>query len=98
MKDQISALCAEILEHCDASRIILYGSKFTPDGKTVREVNLCLVVKEEPMKVEARLYRELECEIVFNLLVYSKDEFERLEKDPTSYAHSIVRKGTVLHG
>ena len=46
MKDQIFALCSDILEHCNASKIILYGSKFTPDGKKIREVNLCLVVKD----------------------------------------------------
>ncbi len=98
MKDQLSALCLSILEICDAKKIILYGSKFTPDGKTLREVNLCLAVNDEPLKIESRLYLELESEIAFNLLVYSEEEFERLEKDPTSYAHSIVTKGTVLHG
>ena len=98
MKDQIFALCSDILEHCNASKIILYGSKFTPDGKNIREVNLCLVVKEDPAAVEARLYRELDSEIVFNLLIYSEEDFSRLANDPTSYAHSIVSKGTVLHG
>jgi hypothetical protein len=98
MKDQIFALCSEILEHCDASKIILYGTKFSPDGTRVREVNLCLVVKDEPEKAEALLYREIESEIVFNLLVYSEKDFIHLSGDPTSYAHSIVSKGTVLHG
>lgn len=98
MKDQLSALCFSILEICEAKKIILYGTKFTPDGHTVREVNLCLVVNGDPLKTESKLYLELESDVVFNLLVYSEEEFERLEKDPTSYAHSIVTKGTVLHG
>ena len=98
MKDQIGALCSEILQHCGASKIILYGSKFTPDGERLREVNLCLVVTDDPAKVEALLYRELELELVFNLLVYSKEDFNRLTNDPTSYVHSIITKGTVLYG
>ena len=98
MKDQISVLCSGILELCEASKIILYGSKFTPDGEKIREVNLCLVVKSDPNEAESRLYRELESELVFNLLIYTEKDFKRLENDPTSYAHSIVSKGTVLHG
>lgn len=98
MKDQINALCSGILELCEASKIILYGTKFTPDGDRIREVNLCLVVKSDPNEAESRLYRELESELVFNLLIYNEKDFKRLENDPTSYAHSIVSKGTVLHG
>lgn len=98
MTDTVKKLCADITQAVDTARVILYGTKFTPDGKTVREINLCLVVREDVKKAEARLYRELESELVFNLLLYSEEDFNTLTADATSYAHSIMTKGTVLYG
>ena len=98
MTDTVKKLCADITQAVDTARVILYGTKFTPDGKTVREINLSLVVREDVKKAEAKLYRCLESQLVFNLLLYSEEDFNTLTADATSYAHSIMTKGTVLYG
>lgn len=98
MEASLHLLCEEIRRLADPCRIVLYGSKYTPSGQRLREVNLCLVVEDEPKTVERRLYRELDCEISFNLLVYSRDDWTRLLADKTSYASDIDRKGVVLYG
>jgi hypothetical protein len=98
MTDTVNRLCADIVASCDTAKVILYGTKFTPDGKGIREVNLCLVVREDVKKAEAKLYRCLDSELVFNLLLYSEEDFNTHTTDATSYAHSIMTKGTVLYG
>ena len=98
MTDTVKKLCADITQAVDTARVILYGTKFTPDGKTVREINLSLVVREDVKKAEAKLYRCLESQLVFNLLLYSEEDFAVLSADPTSYAHKIISGGTVLYG
>lgn len=98
MKERLDSLCSEIVRHCHTVKIILYGTKFEPDGKSVREVNLCIVVREDPKSAEARLYRSVDSDLAFNLLVYSEEDYVSLVSDSTSYAHSIAEKGTVLYG
>ena len=98
MKDILSEFCSEILKSCDVSKIILYGEKYQPCNNALREINLCLAVNGDPGEAELKLYKTLDADFAFNLLVYSEDDFNALISDPTSYASSIMRKGTVLHG
>lgn len=98
MKEKLRSLCDGIVNICSPSKIILYGCKSAHGSDEIREVNLCIVVKKDPKETERKLYRCLECDFAFNLLVYNEEYFTALLSDPTSYASSIAKKGTVLHG
>ena len=95
---ELKELCEQIKREADVKKIILYGKKAHPISGELREVNLCILVDQDPKETEIRLYRRLESELSFNLLVYDEKEFASLCLDATSYAHSIAQKGTVLHG
>ena len=98
MTDILSKLTAEICALVDPDRILLYGAKQDPSRRELREVNLCLVVPEAPKEAEQLLYRSLTCDMAVNLLVYAREHWDRLVKDPTSYAASIAAKGVCLYG
>lgn len=98
MDGRLKKLCEQIACDTKAKKIILYGNKAHPTSGELREVNLCIIVDEDPKEAEIRLYRRLESDLSFNLLVYDEKNFATLCADPTSYAHSIVQKGTVLYG
>lgn len=87
-----------MISEADVNKIILYGKKAHPISGELREVNLCILVDKNPKENEIRLYRRLESDLSFNLLVYDEKDFATLCTDPTSYAYSIVQKGTVLYG
>ncbi len=95
---ELKELCEQIANEADVKKIILYGKKTHPISGELREVNLCILVDKDPKESEIRLYRRLESELSFNLLVYDEQEFASLCRDVTSYAHSIAEKGTVLYG
>ena len=95
---ELEMICAKIRENCQAQKIILYGIKHHPNTNAGKDVNLCVVVKDAPKEAEAKLYKSIDCDFSFNLLVYSQNDFDTLCLDPTSYAHSIDAKGTVLYG
>lgn len=95
---ELENICHQIRKNCEAQKIILYGIKHHPNTNAIKDVNLCVVVENEPKKAEAALYKSIDCEFSFNLLVYSKHDFDALCADHTSYAHSIEAKGTVLYG
>lgn len=98
MNDKINSLCQSIVKICSPSRIVLYGCKTEVGSSEVREVSLLIVVKERAKELERELYRNLECDFAFNLLLYNEDDYTSLISDPTSYASCITRKGTVLYG
>ena len=96
MKTVLDCICSDIINEVTPSKIVVYGEK--KNGEELREASLLIVVKGDPKEAERSLYRSLECDIAINLLVYNEEDFHILEKDETSYAHSIMSKGRVLYG
>jgi hypothetical protein len=98
MNEAVMHLSDAIQDLAEPCGILLYGAKQDLLVEGLREVNLCVIVKDEPKEVERMLYRALDTELAFNLLVYREADWARLTADPTSYAASIARKGVLLYG
>ena len=98
MNEQLTALVESIKSLCAPCGIILYGAKQALPEDGLREVNLCLVVKDEPKETERMLYRALDADFAFNLLVYRESDWASLTADETSYAAGILKKGVLLYG
>ena len=98
MNEAVMHLSDAIRDLADPCGILLYGAKQDLLAEGLREVNLCVIVKDEPEEVERMLYRALDTELAFNLLVYREADWARLTADLTSYAASIARKGVLLYG
>ena len=96
MNGMLESICRTVVNEVSPSKIVLYGEK--KNGEVLREASLLIVVKDGPKEAERRLYRVLDCDVAFNLLVYKEEDFLILEKDETSYAYSIMSKGRVLYG
>lgn len=96
MNDVLDRICKTVLDEVSPSKIVVYGEK--KNGELLREASLLIVVKSDPKEAERRLYRSLDCDVAFNLLVYKEEDFVILENDKTSYAYSIMSKGRVLYG
>ena len=96
MSEILDGICKTVIDEVSPNKIVLYGEK--KNGECLREASLLIVVKDDPKEAERRLYRVLDCDIAFNLLVYKEEDFLLLEKDETSYAYSIMSKGRVLYG
>ncbi len=98
MMDTVRRLVDAIQALCNPCGIVLYGAKQDLLEEGPREVNLCVIVKAEPKETERMLYRMLDADLVFNLLLYQEEDWNRLIADPTSYAAGIRQKGVLLHG
>ncbi|MBQ7779538.1 MAG: hypothetical protein IJ404_03500 [Clostridia bacterium] len=96
MNGVLDRICKTVIDEVSPSKVILYGEK--KNGEQLREASLLIVVKGDPKEAERRLYRILDCDVAFNLLVYREEDFLILVKDETSYAYSIMSKGRVLYG
>ena len=98
MNEILRQICDRIVKEASPSAVFLYGQKPTPSGESLREASFFLVVEKEAKETERRLYRSLDLDFAYNLLVYTAEDWRLLSEDPTSYASSIRRKGVLLYG
>lgn len=100
----IREMVATIVREADPDTVILFGSRARGNARADSDVDLLIVEREafSPQRSRrqetARLYLALrKLAIPKDLLLYSRDEFERLKDS----AHHIVgraqREGKVLH-
>lgn len=51
----------------------------------------------DPRSLEERIYMQVECPVTFDVLVYSRADWERLLSEPDSFARRIAGMGRVLY-
>ena len=93
-----------IVREADPDTVILFGSRARGDARADSDVDL-LIVEREPFGPHhsrrhetARLYLALrKLPLSKDLLLYSRDEFERLKDSPHHIIGRANREGRVLH-
>lgn len=93
-----------IVREADPDTVILFGSRARGDARPGSDVDL-LIVEREPFSPQrsrrretARLYLAVRrLAIAKDLLLYSRDEFERLKDSPHHIVGRAQREGKVLH-
>ena len=94
-----------IVREVSPETIILFGSRARGDARSDSDIDL-LVVEKEPFspqrsrrKEAARLYMALmDTEISKDILLYSRDEFDRWKNSLSHVVGKAHREGRVLHG
>ena len=94
-----------IVREVSPETIILFGSRARGDARSDSDIDL-LVVEKEPFspqrsrrKEAARLYMALmDTEISKDILLYSRDEFDRWKNSLSHVVGRAHREGKVLHG
>jgi predicted nucleotidyltransferase len=100
----IGAMVDTIVREADPDKVILFGSRARGNAREDSDVDL-LIVETEPFgtqrsrrKETARLYLALrKLAIPKDLLLYSRDEFERLKDSAHHIVGRALREGRVLH-
>ena len=94
-----------IVREASPEAIILFGSRARGDARPDSDIDL-LIIETEPFspqrsrrKEAARLYMALRgLAISKDLLLYSRDEFERWKNSMNHVVGRALREGKVLHG
>lgn len=95
--DMLGRLKDDIVRACAPAKVILFSEKFKPSG-VLSSVKLCVIIDDgDAIKVEHRLYVEVESELPFDVLVYTKEQWNRLLENNLSFAASIENTGRVLY-
>lgn len=90
---------SRILEECAPERVILYAEKRTLTTDEIKSFSFCIVVPEcgDRNGLMQKLYLAIESDVPINLTLYTHDEWAELQRDPSSYAAWIGRRGRVIY-
>lgn len=90
---------SQILRECAPERVILFAEKRTLTTDQLKSVSFCIIVPQcaDKNKLLQRLYLVVENNVPVNLTLYTHDEWTALQKDQSSYAAWISRRGRVIY-
>ncbi len=103
MKDNkyVKDIEKKLLDHSkEIKRIYLVSVKVDTAGE-LTSFKLGLIVDDSVTSTSeyaARVYMDIDCELPYDIIVYTESEFERLKDDNGTFANKILSKGTVLYG
>lgn len=78
--------------------VYLYNQKHNPKGE-LTAFKLCAVASTgDKAAAERQIYRGIDSEIPFDVLLYTPQEWSDLTADADSFASHIAQSGTVVYG
>ncbi|MDE5917774.1 MAG: hypothetical protein K2G62_06585 [Oscillospiraceae bacterium] len=98
---EIQGVAAKLIEKCsDIEKIYLISNKISTNG-TLTSFKLSLIVKDEVESIselECRLYMEVDSDMPYDIVLYTRKEFDELKDDEGTFAWKIYNSGAVLYG
>ena len=86
-------LVDDIAELCAPERIYLFSVKVNMHEE-VTSFKLCVVADtDSKAQLEQKIYLSLDCELPYDVVIYTADEWKAFMNNPLSFAHSIIEKG-----
>jgi len=94
----VNRITKEIANKFKPNMIILFGSVARGTYNSNSDIDLC-IIKDTINKREliTNIYTEIDCEIPFDILVYTHKEWRKNVNDQSSFAYKINKTGVVLY-
>lgn len=89
----IQTLVDDIAKLCAPEEIYLFSVKVNL-REEVTSFKLCLIADTgNKAQLEQKIYLSLDCELPYDVVIYTADEWKAFLNNPLSFAHSILEKG-----
>ena len=93
----VQRLAAEIRALCSPEKIYLYHAKFDLNQQ-VTSFKICVVAETgDKAALERKIYLSLDCDLPYDLVLYTPEEWEACMQNPHSFAGTIREKGVLLY-
>lgn len=95
---EVAAVVEEIARRFQPERIYLYNHKRNPKGDTL-SFKLCVISNfGDKAAAERNIYLDIDCEVPFDVILYTPGEWESLCGKKDSFARKIDLTGMVVYG
>ncbi len=93
----VKQLSDEIRQLCNPEKIYLFHAKFNLHSQ-ITSFKLCIVADTaDKSELERKIYLELDCEIPYDLVIYTAAEWEACMPNSHSFAAEIRDKGVLIY-
>lgn len=97
LSPHVRELVSAIAALCSPEKIYLFNAKRNLENQ-VTSFKLCVVADtEDKAALERKLYLELDCELPYDLVLYTPAEWNEFAAMPHSFAGEILGKGVLLY-
>lgn len=87
----------QVIAAAKPEAVFLYNCKYDWDGE-LTAFKFCVICDyNNKRRLLAEIF-DVDCEIPFDVLLYTKEQFNEFKNDPSAFAHRIFTKGTMLYG
>ncbi len=95
--EHVRAVVDEIIAMLSPRKIYMYSKKDNAKGE-ITSFKLCVVAPlADKQQAELEIYREIDSDIPFDVLIYTPEEWALLSGDPTAFANHIHKTGMVVY-
>ena len=95
---KIADVTQQIVAMLDPVKIYLYNQRLSSEGHT-SSFKVCVILRTgERSAAERQIYLNIDCEVPFDVLLYTAEEWDELSAQPDTFAHKILQTGAVLYG
>lgn len=97
LSPHVHCLVQAIASLCSPEQIYLYHVKVNLENQ-VTSFKLCIIADTmNKAALERDIYLNLDCELPYDLVLYTPEEWESFIKKPHSFASEIYRKGVRIY-
>lgn len=97
MEREIEIVCRAITERFAPEKIIIYNKKANLSGR-VSSFKLCAVIDtQNTLACEGEIYARIECDLPFDVLVYTPEQWEIFVAQRDSFAAKIAGTGVEIY-
>lgn len=94
----IDAVCHRIVVLFAPKKVLLFSRKRDLDGATT-SFKLCIIADtEDKTQIQKEIYLNVDCDVPFDVVLYTPDEWEELSADDATFAYRITKTGCVIYG
>lgn len=87
-----------IVKMLDPTKIYLYNQRLDNKGHTA-SFKLCVILQtDDKHAAEQDIYLNIDCDVPFDVLLYTPEEWEEHTHVPSAFASKIKQMGAVLYG
>ena len=98
-KKELDNIKNQIVTKFNPKEILLFGSlakgTFTKDS----DIDLCIIKDTDNKRVLiSEIYTEVDCNVPYDIVLYTSDEWENFKHDKNTFAYSIINTGVKIYG
>ncbi len=95
--EAVQEVLEQVISVADPDFVFMYNCKYELDGD-LKSFKLCVVCDYTDKRRLLSDIFDVDCDVPFDILLYTKEQFQALRDDTEAFANRVCTKGKMLYG